>query len=45
MEQVGWDGRVREKRARVPASFADWPAAIAPQSDTYMGEPYLGPWG
>lgn len=45
MEQVGWDGVAREKRARVPSRFADWPEAVEPLSDTYMGEPYLGPWG
>src|SRR5713226_8358327 len=23
----------------------DWPEAVEPKSDTYTGEPYLGPWG
>jgi catechol 2,3-dioxygenase-like lactoylglutathione lyase family enzyme len=45
MEQVGWNGRPRSKRARVPASVAQWPEAVEPKSDTYTGEPYLGPWG
>jgi len=29
----------------VPASITKWPAAVEPKSDTYTGEPYLGPWG
>jgi catechol 2,3-dioxygenase-like lactoylglutathione lyase family enzyme len=45
MEQVGWDGRTREKKVRAPARFDEWPETIEPLSDTYMGEPYLGPWG
>ena len=45
MEQVGWDGRPRpasERRKIVPG---EWPAHLEPDSDSYMGEPLLGPWG
>jgi len=45
MEQVGWNGRPRPKRDRVPARVSQWPDAVEPKSDTYTGEPYLGPWG
>jgi catechol 2,3-dioxygenase-like lactoylglutathione lyase family enzyme len=45
MEQVGWDGRPRPGRKGLPSSMADWPKAVEPKSDTYTGEPYLGPWG
>jgi catechol 2,3-dioxygenase-like lactoylglutathione lyase family enzyme len=45
MEQVGWDGRPRLGRRRTPERVADWPNAVEPMSDTYTGEPYLGPWG
>jgi catechol 2,3-dioxygenase-like lactoylglutathione lyase family enzyme len=45
MEQIGWDGRPRLGRRRTPARVADWPKAVEPKSDTYTGEPYLGPWG
>lgn len=47
MEQVGWDGRVRDHGARGAMSTrpAQWPRAVEAQPDTYMGEPYLGPWG
>src|SRR5712671_5781543 len=45
MEQVGWNGRPRPQRGRVPARFSQWPDAVEPKSDTYTGEPYLGPWG
>jgi hypothetical protein len=24
---------------------AEWPETMAPLSDSYMGEPFLGPWG
>jgi hypothetical protein len=45
MEQVGWNGRPRPKRGRAPVRVADWPNAVEPKSDTYTGEPFLGPWG
>jgi hypothetical protein len=43
MEQVGWDGRTRP-RTDAARSFAEWPETIPESTDTYMGEPYLGPW-
>ncbi|MBI4488282.1 MAG: VOC family protein [Deltaproteobacteria bacterium] len=45
MEQVGWDGRPRPKELRRPVSHGEWPEVLDPMSDTYQGEPYLGPWG
>ena len=45
IEQIGWDGRPRLERRRTPERVSDWPKAIEPKSDTYTGEPYLGPWG
>jgi catechol 2,3-dioxygenase-like lactoylglutathione lyase family enzyme len=45
MEQVGWDGCVRGKRPKPSTRFEEWPEALEPQTDTYMGEQYLGPWG
>jgi catechol 2,3-dioxygenase-like lactoylglutathione lyase family enzyme len=45
MEQVGWDGKPRPKELRRPATNGDWPETVEPLSDTYEGEPYLGPWG
>ena len=44
MEQVGWDGRPRPAEAR-PKVSDEWPETVEPQSDTYLGEPFLGPWG
>jgi catechol 2,3-dioxygenase-like lactoylglutathione lyase family enzyme len=44
MEQVGWDGRVRPTSLRRPVDPHHWPASLEPLSDTYMGEPFLGPW-
>jgi hypothetical protein len=47
MEQVGWDGRPRpaSERRKVSPDPSKWPDTIEPTSDTYMGEPFLGPWG
>ncbi len=45
MEQVGWDGRVRPKSERRQVDPGNWPDTLAPLSDTFGGEPFLGPWG
>jgi catechol 2,3-dioxygenase-like lactoylglutathione lyase family enzyme len=45
MEQVGWDGKPRPKELRRKVNEGDWPEALDPMSDTYQGEPFLGPWG
>jgi catechol 2,3-dioxygenase-like lactoylglutathione lyase family enzyme len=45
MEQVGWDGKPRPKSLRRAAPSGEWPETIEPMSDTYEGEPFLGPWG
>ncbi len=44
MEQVGWDGRVRPAALRRPVDPHHWPETLEPLSDTFMGEPFLGPW-
>jgi catechol 2,3-dioxygenase-like lactoylglutathione lyase family enzyme len=45
IEQVGWDGRPRPRSEQPDQPIDRWPAAVAGESDTYMGEQYLGPWG
>lgn len=45
MEQVGWDGKPRPKELRNPQPMNAWPEVLGTQSDAYMGEPFLGPWG
>lgn len=45
MEQVGWDGRPRPASERRKVDLDDWPEQLEPLSDSYMGEPFLGPWG
>lgn len=45
MEQVGWDGKPRPMEARRKVDPDNWPEALNPLSDTYHGEPFLGPWG
>jgi catechol 2,3-dioxygenase-like lactoylglutathione lyase family enzyme len=45
MEQIGWDGRPRTSKARPSVPFDKWPDFMEAISDTYTGEPYLGPWG
>jgi catechol 2,3-dioxygenase-like lactoylglutathione lyase family enzyme len=45
MEQVGWDGKPRPKELRRKVDHEKWPETVEPLSDTYEGEPFLGPWG
>jgi len=45
MEQVGWDGQVHPGSARRFVDPNDWPETLEPLPDTFMGEPFLGPWG
>jgi hypothetical protein len=44
MEQVGWDGKPRPAAMRRPQALKDWPEMLMPESDSYRGEPFLGPW-
>ncbi|HZT06578.1 MAG TPA: VOC family protein [Chloroflexota bacterium] len=45
MEQVGWDGTPHPRSARRQIDPTNWPEVLEPLSDTYKGEPFLGPWG
>jgi catechol 2,3-dioxygenase-like lactoylglutathione lyase family enzyme len=45
MEQVGWDGRPRMPSQRRQVDPRNWPETLEPLSDTFHGEPLLGPWG
>lgn len=44
MEQVGWDGKPRPKELRRPVDPHNWPEILEPLTDTYTGEPFIGPW-
>ncbi len=44
MEQVGWDGKPRPPELRRKVDPNNWPDILEPLSDTYTGEPYIGPW-
>jgi len=44
MEQLGWQGQPRPKELRRRVDPNHWPDILEPQSDTYTGEPYIGPW-
>ena len=44
MEQVGWDGKPRPQELRRKVDPSHWPDILEPLSDTYTGEPYIGPW-
>jgi len=44
MEQVGWDGQVRPQHLRRAVTLGVWPDTLEAVSDTYGGEPFLGPW-
>ena len=45
MEQIGWDGKPRPADRRRKVTPGVWPEALEPTSDSYMGEPFLGPLG
>jgi len=45
MEQVGWDGKARPKELRRSVNNGEWPETVEPMSDSFEGEPFLGPWG
>jgi catechol 2,3-dioxygenase-like lactoylglutathione lyase family enzyme len=45
MEQVGWDGRPRPTSERPKVDNGHWPDSVPEASDSFLGEPYLGPWG
>jgi catechol 2,3-dioxygenase-like lactoylglutathione lyase family enzyme len=45
MEQIGWEGKPRPKDLRRSCSLEDWPDALEGDSNAYLGEPFLGPWG
>jgi catechol 2,3-dioxygenase-like lactoylglutathione lyase family enzyme len=44
MEQVGWDGRPRPPHLRPAIDNNAWPETIEGESDTFLGEAFLGPW-
>jgi catechol 2,3-dioxygenase-like lactoylglutathione lyase family enzyme len=44
MEQVGWDGKPRPEAQRRRVDPQQWPEMLEPLSDTYTGEPFIGPW-
>ena len=44
MEQLGWQGKPRPKELRRKVNPNQWPDILEPLSDTYTGEPYIGPW-
>ena len=44
MEQIGWDGRVRQASERRRVN-GQWPEALEPLSDTYVDQIFQGPLG
>ena len=45
MEQIGWDGKTRPKELRRFRALSDWPETLENDTDAFLGEPFLGPWG
>jgi len=45
MEQVGWDGKARPASSRPKVDPNNWPEAVEGNSDSFAGEPFMGPWG
>jgi catechol 2,3-dioxygenase-like lactoylglutathione lyase family enzyme len=43
MEQIGWDGRPKPAELRRKVDNERWPERLEPLSDTFCGEPFLGP--
>ena len=44
MEQIGWDGKPKPAEMRRKVQAGAWPDALDATTDTYRGEPFLGPW-
>ena len=44
MEQIGWDGKPRPASQRRKVAPGAWPKALDGNSDSFTGEPLLGPW-
>jgi catechol-2,3-dioxygenase len=44
LEQLGWDGKPRPNELRRKVDPVRWPEMLEPLSDTYTGEPFIGPW-
>jgi catechol 2,3-dioxygenase-like lactoylglutathione lyase family enzyme len=45
MEQIGWEQKPRPKELRHPRRFGEWPEVLETDFNSYLGEPFLGPWG
>ena len=45
MEQIGWDGKPKPENLRRKIDNNAWPETVQALSDSFNGEPYLGPWG
>ena len=45
MEQIGGDGKPRPAELRPKVQPGAWPEYVEGQVDSYLGEPFLGPWG
>ncbi|HWX78092.1 MAG TPA: VOC family protein [Candidatus Acidoferrales bacterium] len=45
MEQIGWEQKPRPKELRQPRRFGEWPEVLQTDLNSYLGEPFLGPWG
>ena len=44
MEQIGWDGKPKPAHLRRKVDNNAWPETVQALSDTFNGEPFLGPW-
>jgi catechol 2,3-dioxygenase-like lactoylglutathione lyase family enzyme len=44
MEQIGWDGKPKPAHLRRKIDNNAWPETVQALSDTFNGEPFLGPW-
>jgi catechol 2,3-dioxygenase-like lactoylglutathione lyase family enzyme len=44
MEQIGWDGKPKPAHLRRKVDNNAWPETVQALSDSFNGEPFLGPW-
>ncbi|HUK40575.1 MAG TPA: VOC family protein [Candidatus Acidoferrales bacterium] len=45
MEQIGWEQKPRPKELKQPRRLNEWPEILESDTNSYLGEPFLGPWG
>ena len=45
MEQIGWEQKPKPKELKQARKLTEWPEVLEADGNSYLGEPFLGPWG